>query len=319
MAKILMEDGHDPLERTIGGSTYYVLGGRPMLRQRVTPIQPRSAAQRREVNAITDASRAWAWRLSPTQKFLYGFPCFWGWKGSPWFQAIWSILNWIWEEWGPFDWAGSCPDPICCDGLVIDAVAGTMMVSIAPGGTGGMLGYVSASPPMSPGRVPTLADTRSLAVGVTAGTTIDVGPAYIARFGRLPTSGLVGIAMRFGDLALGSCTPICFSTWPHPVPEEILVTLSNSSITLTPFSGAVEVDAFWGEPSGPTITCSWSVVGMTLATAPTPPPTTLGALAAWFFTQVAAVDASETVQIRATSDQTGAFGQAPLLITSSSM
>lgn len=253
MAKILMESGEPPVEMTTGGSTFYVMGGRAFVRQRVTPIQPRTAAQRREVNAITNASRAWAWRMTPADHASWGFPCSWGFLGSPWAQAIWSIFEWIFHDWPGLDFSGICPDPICATAVDVDVVAGSMSVTIAAGGTATMLGYVAASPPMSPGRVPVLDDTRSLVVGISAGTVVDVGAAYVERFGRLPVSGFVGVAVRFADAADASATPICFTVWPiggaptglvsaNPNPQNVFVAFGM----VTPFSWNVSASFFDG-------------------------------------------------------------------------
>lgn len=210
MALVKLDTGVPMFRTSRTGDCFYVRNGKQLVRQVVKPCYPRTTRQLKDVSGITAASKAWRNLMTPEQQGTWGFPCEWGWWGSPWLQAIWSILWWIFDEIGPLEFTGECPPPICADGICVSADDGTFYVTVEGDPASSLRGYVSAGPPMSLGRVPRLEMTRLLAAAVVPGTVVDIGEAYVAAFGRLPVAGSVGIATRFADLATGTSTDVCF-------------------------------------------------------------------------------------------------------------
>lgn len=215
MALVKLDAGVDPFRTSRDGMVFYSRAGRMQVRTKVKPIFPASPAQLVNINGIAMASRAWRNTLTGPQIASWYTPCFWGWPGSPWMQAIWSIIMWIWRGLPPYTWTGTCPPPICVASFVLNVGTGSLLVTLESGSDPDARGYLSVTPPMSAGRVPQLDDSRILAIGISAGTTIEVGPAYIARFGSLPTVGSIGFGTRFANINTGAATAICFVIDPE--------------------------------------------------------------------------------------------------------
>jgi len=226
---------------------------------------------------------------------------------------------WIWNEIPPFEFTGECPPPCCPVDAVVDAGAGTFLVTVCDALAGSFRGYVAATPPMSAGRVPRPEMTRVLAIGVEPGSTIDIGPAYIARFGRLPADGVVGVASRFADLTSGSATVVCFELFPvGGAAEDLHVVLSPDTVDIVETVGG----SFSGEASettGPTTSVLWSVHGITIASFSDPGETGLGVPAVFDGTALTTPAGPETGFVRATSVQSGWVSDAPLTVTTSGM
>jgi len=319
MALVKLDTGVPMFKTSRTGDCFYVRNGKQLVRQVVKPVYPASRMQLWNVNGIAMASRAWKNLLTPDQIATWYTPCLWGWPGSPWMQAIWSLILWIWNQIPLADWTGTCPDPNCPVDVSIDAVAGTFLVTVGDSVGSSFRGYVAASAPQSVGRVPRPEMTRVLAVGVEPGSTIDIGPAYIARFGRLPTSGVVGVLSRFADISDGSATDVCFEIFPvNGASEDLHVVVSPDTVDIVETVGG-SFSAEASETTGPTTSVNWSILGCTIASFSDPGETGLGVPAVFDGTALVVPGGPETCIVRATSVQSGFIADGEIIVTTSGM
>lgn len=319
MAIVKLVDGQPPIRNSRNGMVYFSRNGRQVVRVKVKPVFPRTAEQLIDINGIAMASRAWRNTLTPEQIASWGFPCVWGWPGSPWMQAIWSIIMWIWRQIPPGTWSGFCPPLCCATGVTVNSVGGVLNVTVCSALPASFRGYIALTPPISAGAVPRVEQSRVLAIGVEPGATVDLAAAYVARFGRLPVAGSIGVATRFADLTTGSSTAVCFVVVPVGSSEDLQVSTNGVGITVGPFSPPQVLEAWWAETVGSTTSCSWSIHGLSIANCTVPGPTTIGQHGDFVFTDNGSGDAVENVTLRATSQQTGATADLPYTINSSSM
>jgi len=319
MAHIKLEEDVPMFRSSRDGVVYYVRNGQQIARGKVKPVFPRTPAQLVNVMGIAAASRAWRNTLTPEDIATWSTPCVWGWPGSPWMQAIWSIIMWIWRGIPPVAWDGVCPDPCCPIAITIVPATGSMLVEVCSALSDAYRGYIAVTPPTSVGKVPTVGSSRILAVGVLPGSTTEIGAAYLARFGRFPAAGAVGVAARFADIATGSATAVCYIVFPIGTAEDLNATVEPTSISISEPTPLGIVNSKWSLTIGPTTSCSWSVIGLTIATVTPPGDTAIDEEAEWEFVYNGSGDVTEVVTLRATSLQTGHTADVPLTIISTSM
>jgi hypothetical protein len=68
MARVKLVSLGPPAAFTVGGSVFYVRGGRLMLRNRVTPCNPRTAASLAERAGLIAGAKRWAYRMTEAEK-----------------------------------------------------------------------------------------------------------------------------------------------------------------------------------------------------------------------------------------------------------
>jgi len=316
MAHVKLELDVPMFRSSRDGVVYYVRNGQQIARGKVKPVFPRSPAQLVNVMGISAASKAWRNTLTPEDIATWSTPCVWGWPGSPWMQAIWSIIMWIWRGIPPVAWTGVCPDPCCSVSIAITPSTGSMLVTVCSALGSSYRGYVAVTPPTSPGKVPTVGSSRILAVGVEPGSSVEIGSAYLLKFGRFPIGGSIGVATRFADITTGSATAVCYIVYPVPEEEVIIISPSSMSESISNFSPTATDSCAWTGIGAPTTSCSWSISGITNADVTVPAPTALDELAVWQFDYNGSGTVTQVGTIRADSDQTSAFAEIPVTVIS---
>lgn len=205
MALVQPSEGGDPTGRDAGVRTYNV-GGRIVARQVVVPVRPRSPAQQSEVVGVTNAMKFFANHMSPAEQAAVFADAGSGITGLGVFSGIKSSI---------FEGDVVEPDPeivvvdassppigspvFCPAGSSISAALGL------PDGWSSGKAWFAVSRPLGRGRQPTLRDTRILARSITLPAIVDVGAAYLSRFGAFPPEGgNAMLAARAVDPASGA-------------------------------------------------------------------------------------------------------------------
>jgi hypothetical protein len=192
MAKVKLQAGVQPILSTIGGVTWYSRNGSQIARQRVTPNQVSSPAKLAEVSQIVMASKAWAYKLTPSQKVGYSnLACVAG-SGINALQAQWS---WIIQGFP----ANPPISPFTCPLLPCDFSSScwsgnpaTIPVHLGEGSVPGAdHGYIVGVGPMGLGVFPQGYQAKKIAFGLSLPFDGDIGPQYRAKFGSDPTPGQV--------------------------------------------------------------------------------------------------------------------------------
>lgn len=201
LALVAFEEGYSPIGRAVGGVVEYQRAGSAVFRGLVRPNYPGTEAQLSETAGVTAAARGWAYRMSEEDRLTYDSNgCLIEISYEVW---IWlrSILTSAGEglEIGPS--GGPAPEPPVLDGAVLDPTAGVFEADFSPpaGTTGGLI-LVSASRPVSPGRIPRQTEQRVIGA-FDVGETADLSGAYTARFGGFGGSCPIRITYRWIEVS----------------------------------------------------------------------------------------------------------------------
>lgn len=208
MARVLMDGDEPPLVQTDGGSCFYVRHGVPLLRNRVTPVQPKTEAVLNEVSQIGRAAKAWSSLLDEYQRAAWDLLSPLVGNGQPWYVWLWSMLHQIGPLLPPV-WPPVLPFAVpLLSNFVCDVAAGVLSFDAAcPDDPGDVRLWVAGTWPMSAGAVPPGRASRVIARGLVVPGAVDVSAGYVAKFGRFPVVGSqIGLRVRAGSQIDGNAS-----------------------------------------------------------------------------------------------------------------
>lgn len=180
MALIAFESGSGPVGRNVDGVVAYDSSRGAVARAFVKPNYPRTESQVREVAGVTAAARAWSYTMTTFEQSSYDSNgCLITISYEVW---IWlrSILTSGFDPLTVGASGGPAPVPPSLDAVTLSPGDGVFEAGFSgPPSTSGGQVLVSASRPVSPGRVPRVNELRTLGL-YALDTPQDLMPAYEA-------------------------------------------------------------------------------------------------------------------------------------------
>ena len=195
--RVSMVEGHSAADLAGAGDVVSIDGDRAIVRSKVTAVRPRSAAQLREVNGVTRAARFFANGMSSEERSAALARAG---NGPNARDILVAVMSSIYEGdvpvLDPDILIAGCGQPVIGSPVWCPAANSISMALSLTSPRGDERGWLGASRPLRPGRRPRSRDVRRIASGFSFPVILDVGEAYLRRFGRMQSDGFGMVQVR---------------------------------------------------------------------------------------------------------------------------
>jgi len=222
MALINLGSVATDIRGSVAGVTFSRNKGGSYVRQKISPVQPRTPAQTLVRANFAANSKLWSGTLTVSQRAAWSFFA----QANPFTNvfgnsiiisgmAIMQKLNQVLAQIGVAPIVAPPPDlsvPALAapSGITADTTGPDLEVNTAAQSVvAGAKYYIFATKPLAAGRTPTSSDFRFIAAkaGVAAATTIDITSDYFGIFGSAAPGQTVGVLVATVNVDTGALTP----------------------------------------------------------------------------------------------------------------